>query len=82
MQNQLRQALEQSHARENDLKRRLEDLEREVASLRRGSPNSTTKRRLDIEGDLVNPSEDSPPFAKRSRISDSSVNTEASQSHA
>ena len=82
MQNELRQALEQAHDRENELKRRLDDLEREVASLRKGSPNHTlTKRRLDIEGDLVNPSESSPPFSKRTRISDSSNYSEASQHH-
>ena len=79
MQNQLRQALDQSQAREDELKRRLDDLEREVSSLRKTSPvSSYTKRRLDIKGDLINPSESSPPSVKRTRLSDSSNQTEAS----
>ena len=45
LQNQLRQALEQSQQRENDLKRRLDDLEREVADLRDTDANPGSNKR-------------------------------------
>jgi GATA-binding protein, other eukaryote len=66
-----RQALEQSQARETDLRRRLEELERQVLGLRRDTPPlSGSKRRLDIDADLSNPRDESPPYAKRIRIPD------------
>ncbi|MCJ1234122.1 hypothetical protein MMC14_002080 [Varicellaria rhodocarpa] len=49
VQNQLRQALEQSQHREHDLKRRLDDLDREVAELRElDSPHVKRLRTSDI----------------------------------
>lgn len=64
-----RQALEQSRLREDDLRRRLEELEHHVTELRRDSPGyNSAKRRLD--NGLPNPADHSPPYSKRSRISD------------
>ena len=44
---QLRQLLEQSQARENELKRQVEELERDVADLRGPEPGAKRQRMLD-----------------------------------
>ena len=44
VENQLRQALDQSQHREHDLKRRLDELEREVAELRDDPPHAKRPR--------------------------------------
>ncbi|MCJ1440802.1 MAG: hypothetical protein MMC23_001288 [Stictis urceolatum] len=73
-----RQALEQSRAREDDMKRRLEELEHYVADLRKDSPNhNAAKRRLD--GETLSAPEQSPPYAKRTRLSDVSQYTDPPQ---
>lgn len=73
--NNNRQALDQSRARELDLTKRLGDLERQMADFRRhtpptSTPSSGTKRRA--EDSVQPPAIDgvSPPYAKRSRLSD------------
>lgn len=65
-----RMALEQAHARANDMHRRMEDLEREVSELRRAS--GPQKRRMDFDGEapIRIETETSPPNPKRSRTSD------------
>ena len=52
---QLRQALEQSQQRENDLKRRLDDLEREVADLHELDLPHTKKRRVAESSEYPDP---------------------------
>jgi GATA-binding protein len=70
-----RQALDLSRARELELTKRLGDLERQVTELRRqtpptSTPASGTKRRAEDDAQLAAITDISPPYAKRSRLSD------------
>ena len=72
-----RQAHEQAQIRENDLRRRLEDLEREVMEIRKGSSPLSLKRMLDE--DTKKTTIDTLPYPKRTRLSDGSEYPEPPQ---
>ena len=71
-----RQAHEDARKRESDLRRRLDDLEREVAEFRKASSPNSLKRLYEMDTPRSNP--DTPPYPKRTRLSDGSEYPEPS----
>ena len=72
-----RQAHEEARVRENDLRRRLDDLEREIVEMRKGFSPSSLKRNFDGEANPTNVN--TIPYPKRTRLSDASEYPEPPQ---
>ena len=72
-----RQAHEDARIREDNLRRRLDDLEREIIEMRKGSSPDSLKRAFKEELSNSNPSKS--PYHKRSRLSDPSEYPEPPQ---